>query len=185
MNQLARLDGVALSLHGVVLYQTQSVHDDRGSLGVVYRADWALPLSVQWNLVASNANTLRGFHVHQHHADWLFAVGCQLSVGLLDMRLSSPTYRQSTVVDLTPFNGMLSIPPGVGHGFYNRGAATHCYATDEYWDPADEFACRWDDPQLGIDWQAEDPLLSERDRSAGSLAQMELLFAAATPTEPD
>jgi dTDP-4-dehydrorhamnose 3,5-epimerase len=34
-----------------------------------------------------------------------------------------------------------------------------------------ESGIRWDDPEIGIDWPVKDPVLSERDRSAQTLAE--------------
>ena len=73
--------------------------------------------------------------------------------------------------------GALLIPPGVGHAFVSAEPTTHLYATDEYWDPTDEFGCRWDDSALGLDWPPiHEPLLSERDAASGSYAQLEVLL---------
>jgi len=30
----------------------------------------------------------------------------------------------------------------------------------------------WDDPDVGVDWQVSDPLLSERDKTAPKLAEV-------------
>jgi dTDP-4-dehydrorhamnose 3,5-epimerase len=50
---------------------------------------------------------------------------------------------------------------------------TFCYGVTSYWDPEeDELGCRWDDPDLGLDWQLTAPVLSERDASAQPLAQL-------------
>ena len=43
---------------------------------------------------------------------------------------------------------------------------------DAYYDGADEFGIAWDDPDLGISWPTADPILSDRDRSNPSLAQV-------------
>jgi dTDP-4-dehydrorhamnose 3,5-epimerase len=42
---------------------------------------------------------------------------------------------------------------------------------DRYFDGTDEWGIAWDDPELGIDWPAADPVISERDRSNPSLAE--------------
>ena len=35
----------------------------------------------------------------------------------------------------------------------------------------------WDDPELAIEWPISDPILSERDRNAPSLAEIEPTLA--------
>jgi dTDP-4-dehydrorhamnose 3,5-epimerase len=42
----------------------------------------------------------------------------------------------------------------------------------EAWDPHDDDGCIWSDPDLGLSWSVQDPLLSERDEAAGSLADL-------------
>ncbi len=141
---------------------------------MVSRQDWQLPVVLQWNLVRSAAPVVRGFHVHLRHVDGLFVAAGTLHVGLRDLRIASTTYRQAEVITLEPFSSGLVIPPGVGHGFLSADPAVHLYGTDEYWDPADELGCRWDDPALALHWPAiAPPKLSERDSAAGTLAQLE------------
>lgn len=156
---------------GVVLRDLISHRDERGCLTEVFRATWAgeEPF-IQWNFVESNPNTLRGVHVHPVHADYLVAIEGCLLLGLHDLRKWSPTYRLSCLVEMQgdQLQGAF-IPPGVAHGFYFADKTRYVYGVTDYWNPSDELGCRWNDPQLGIEWPAADPLLSERDREAPSL----------------
>ncbi|MGH8499716.1 MAG: dTDP-4-dehydrorhamnose 3,5-epimerase family protein [Methylococcales bacterium] len=45
----------------------------------------------------------------------------------------------------------------------------YLYSVSNYWDMNDELGCRWNDPDIGIDWPADTLCLSERDRNAPSL----------------
>lgn len=133
----------------------------------------------QWNAVVSEANTLRGVHVHARHRDYLVVVQGRLTAGLHDLRPDSPTYRQSALVDLSGEHvSALLIPTRVAHGFYVHEPSLYLYGMDAYFDPADELGCRWDDPALGLAWPCEDPVLSERDRAAASLAALEARLGA-------
>ena len=58
----------------------------------------------------------------------------------------------------------LFIPPGVAHGFLAVTDLTLGYLVDRYFDGSDEWGIAWNDPELGIDWPATDPVLSDRDR---------------------
>ncbi len=134
---------------------------------------------VQWNFVTSRPNTLRGVHVHPQHTDYLTVTQGSLLVGLHDMRHWSPTHAQSTFVTLRAEEPQaITIPPGVAHGFYAAATADHVYAVDRYWDPADELGCRWNDPQLGLEWPADNPSLSPRDAEAGPYAALVERLAA-------
>jgi dTDP-4-dehydrorhamnose 3,5-epimerase len=148
----------------------------------LYREDWRLPIEpIQWNLVSTRANTLRGVHVHPRHFDYLCVLAGELLLALHDMRPHAPTYRLSVQLLLSPDTRPTAvIPPGVAHGFYFRSETRYCYAVDHYWNPAEELGCRWDDPELGFAWPSADPLLSVRDASAPSYADLARALAAAT-----
>ena len=51
-------------------------------------------------------------------------------------------------------------------------SADFFYKCDELYSPADEKVLRWNDPELGIDWGADAPLLSPRDSEGKSLKQL-------------
>jgi dTDP-4-dehydrorhamnose 3,5-epimerase len=148
---------------------------------VLYRQDWNLPTEpIQWNLVCSRANTLRGVHLHVSHFDFLCVLDGELLLALHDMRSQAPTYRLAIQIRLSPeaSKGVV-IPPGVAHGFYFESETSYCYAVDHYWNMADELGCRWDDPELGFAWPTASPLLSERDANAPSYADLARAFSAA------
>lgn len=139
---------------------------------------------VQWNFVASRPNTLRGVHVHLRHADYLTVARGDLLIGLHDMRPWSATHGQSAFVTLSAEKPeAITIPPGVAHGFYAAETTDHIYAVDQYWDPADELGCRWNDPQLKLDWPADNPGLSARDAEAESYALLAQRLVALHATQ--
>ncbi len=159
---------------GCALFDFSTHGDSRGALTEMFREEWQTGIQpVQWNFVRSNANVLRGVHVHVVHSDYLVCTGGTMLLGLVDVRPDSPTHRLSTVVTLSGDAMQAAlVPKGVAHGFHFPGPATLCYAVSHYWNTVDEIGCRWDDPDLGLDWDVVDPVLSERDRTAGSAAEM-------------
>lgn len=148
--------------------------DHRGDLTELFRAEWRLgPAPVQWNFVRSRANVLRGVHAHSRHDDYLIALQNRLLLGLKDLRRDSPTHDLTSLVELAGERlSAIHIPHGVAHGFYFPSDALYIYAVSHYWDLSDELRCRWDDPELGLSWPTTSPLLSEADRSAGTLSAM-------------
>jgi dTDP-4-dehydrorhamnose 3,5-epimerase len=148
--------------------------DERGALTEIFRKDWLdVPTPVQWNFVQSEANVLRGVHVHVTHIDCLVPLHGRMLVGLNDLRGDAAGRNQGELVELSADDpSLLMIPPGVAHGFYFAGPASFVYGVSHVWDPVnDEFGCHWSDPALGIPWPAEcvSPWLSARDEKAGSL----------------
>lgn len=171
----------------IVIRQLTTHPDDRGSLTEIRRDSWGDgPAPVQWNLVHSAADVVRGVHVHPTHDDYLVVVGGTMYLGLQDLRRDSPTYG-AAVVEVLGGQGRVTaayVPSGVAHGFHFPEPSTHVYGVTHYWNLADELACRWDDPDLGFRFDTTSPLLSDRDRAAGSLAEMEATYRAALATSP-
>ncbi len=162
--------------HGVSLRPLTPHVDARGTLVELHRDTWEDNRPTppkQWNAVSSVANTVRGFHCHADHTDCLILVRGHMRVGMRDLRPDSPTTGLALVIDLTEQDPQrLVIPPGVGHVFHFPVDSLHIYGMDFCWSMKDEAGCRWDDPGLELPWTIRDPLISERDREAGSLAQL-------------
>ena len=153
---------------GVSLRRLASEHRSESETTELYRRDWQMDVvPVQWNLVSTRPNTLRGVHVHTKHWDYLHVISGEMLLGLHDMRPRSPTYMLSVLQRLAGDRpSSIAIPPGVAHGFYFATPTTYCYAVSHYWNPSDELGCRWNDPMLGLAWPATEVLLSPRDADA-------------------
>ena len=163
----------------------QAHRDPRGSVMELFRGSWpepGEPAPQQWNLLQSQANVLRGVHVHASHADWLVVLQGSLHLGLCDLRAESAQYLQGQLLTLRADEpALVMIPPGVAHGFYFDGPAMAVYGLSEPWSSQiDDLGCRWDDPLLGIAWPAScvAPVLSARDRDAASLTALLAQLAA-------
>jgi dTDP-4-dehydrorhamnose 3,5-epimerase len=150
--------------------------DRRGSFLETYRREWLPPGTremVQSNISRSKVGVLRGPHFHRRQADYWVVLEGRAFVGLIDLRDGAPDAgsRQQLMLDSTEPQG-LYIPPGVAHGFYAETDVVLLYMVDAYFDGADEFGIAWNDPDLGIAWPSTDPILSDRDRSNPTLAQV-------------
>jgi dTDP-4-dehydrorhamnose 3,5-epimerase len=160
-------------IEGVVRYPLEPHRDERGALVEIYRDSWTPNVSTaQWNYVRNRANVLRGFHCHVRHTDLLAMIDGSMVLGLKDLRTDSSTHDVSEVIVLHPAIDLVMIPPGVGHGFYFPEPAMLLNAVSHTWSKEDELGCRWDDPDLDLEWGCRDPVISERDRIAGSLEQL-------------
>ena len=72
----------------------------------------------------------------------------------------------------------LWIPPGFAHGFcVVSDSADFSYKCTDFYSPACERGIAWNDPDLGIPWPVESPLLSAKDAQAPRLADAPLLPA--------
>ncbi|CAN7178184.1 dTDP-4-dehydrorhamnose 3,5-epimerase family protein [Rhizobium rhizogenes] len=159
---------------GVKLHKLTSHEDSRGSFTEIFRNSWDLGVApVQWNIVRSEANVLRGVHVHREHADYLVVIEGEMVLILHDVRQDSATGGSTIVVRLQSSDlHMAVIPVGVAHGFYFPIPACHIYSVTHGFDGTDEFGCSWQDTQLGLAALCDAPALSVRDSTAGSYEQM-------------
>ena len=157
--------------------------DHRGSFTEAFRREWDMGIDpVHWNVVKSNAGTIRGVHVHPRHTDFLVVTSGTATIGLRDLREGSSTHQRSSTFVLTGERlSALLIPPGVAHGFLFHEPTVTVYAVSHYWDTDDELACHWADPDLGIAWPFSPSLVSVRDDEAGTLSE---LVAQLAPLQP-
>jgi dTDP-4-dehydrorhamnose 3,5-epimerase len=158
--------------------------DNRGDLTEIYRNEWHdTPLPVQWMVSRTKANVLRGVHAHARHWDYYCVAEGEIIVGVHDLRPAAVATRQSAMRRLTSRRlEMLVIPAGVAHGLYSPGDSLLIVGTSTYYNPADDGGCRWDAPELNLDWPCSTPELSARDREAGSYAELRTWLLTAAPT---
>jgi dTDP-4-dehydrorhamnose 3,5-epimerase len=176
---IAVVDGGLDLPQGVAVHELDCIADHRGSIVELDRRSWHpddVPL--QWTLCRSGPGVLRGPHLHKQHADRLVVLDGALVVGLVDVRRECSTPGLRSTFALAPLR-VLTIPPGVVHGFYSQTATTSLNATSHEFDPADDLEVRFDDPDLGLEWPTTDPLLSTRDRDAPTLSVLLERSAAA------
>lgn len=167
----------AVGIAGAQLLPLAAHVDERGSLTEIYRRSWlegARGEAVQANLSSSRPGVLRGLHWHRRQADYWCVLSGVAHVALVDLREGSPTSRATFERRIDagerPFG--LAIPPGVAHGFYAETEVSLLYLVDSYYAGDDELGLAWDDPALGFTWPTTSPIVSERDRSNPSLAEV-------------
>ena len=86
----------------------------------------------------------------------------------VDIRKDSKTYGQHFSIELNEKNKKIFwIPPGFAHGFIALEADTifHYKCTGLY-NKSSEDRLIWNDPELGIDWGVENPIVSEKDQES-------------------
>lgn len=140
--------------------------DERGTLREVWRGS-RQPVTVRQVLATtSRAGALRGMHYHLRQADLCYVPAGGVFMALVDLREEPHTKEEFRLAD----GESLFIPPGVAHGYVAEQDATVCYLLTEEVDGSDEFGFRYDDPAVGIRWPVAAPILSPRDRDAGTFA---------------
>jgi dTDP-4-dehydrorhamnose 3,5-epimerase len=174
------------SLPGVLILEPRVFGDERGFFMESWNARTFCEATgveisfVQDNHSRSVRGVLRGIHyqVVKPQGKLIRAVAGSVLDVTVDLRRSSPTFRQWVAVQISAENRrQVWIPPGFGHGFLVQSeVAEIVYKATEYWHPEHDRCIRWNDAELGIDWRlgATTPLLSAKDAQAPSLRDGEI-----------
>ena len=172
---------VETRLEGVVAVEPAIHGDDRGFLVETYsEKTWAdagiTTLFVQHNHSRSVRNTLRGLHFQTTpgQAKLVRCVRGRIFDVAVDLRRGSPTFGQWEGHFLDDeAHRQLYVPAGFGHGFCVLSEiADVSYLLSSLYDPATESGIAWNDPDVGVEWPVDEPLLSERDTQAPRLADV-------------
>jgi dTDP-4-dehydrorhamnose 3,5-epimerase len=124
---------------------------------------------VQDNFSSSNKGVLRGLHFQNppYSQGKLVQVitGLALDVAV-DLRRNSETYGQHVKVLLSAEKrNQFWIPEGFAHGFIALEDNTiFSYKCTNYYNPQSEVTILWNDRNLKIDWQIDNPIISPKDK---------------------
>ncbi len=172
---------IQTSIPDVILIQPQVFRDARGFFLETYQADKFAELGirdtfVQDNHSRSSRHTLRGLHFQFRHAQ---AKLCRVVRGevldvAVDLRRDSPTFGRWVSAVLSDENmRQIYVPVGFAHGFVVLSdEAEFLYKCSDIYDKEGEQGIHWADPDLAIDWQVSQPLLSEKDARNPRLADI-------------
>lgn len=164
-------------IEGLVLIETKKFHDSRGHFFESYQQEKFRKFIneeiefVQENESCSKKNVIRGLHfqIPPYSQGKLVRVpfGKVLDVAV-DIRTNSETYGKHLSVELSAENGLqLWIPEGFAHGFVAlEDYSLLSYKCTNYYNKESEDAIIWNDSTINIDWQVNQPILSEKDNNA-------------------
>ncbi len=142
-----------------------------------YRQEAGIDLPfVQDNHSRSGRGVLRGMHSQRSRPQGKLvrvARGEVFDVAV-DIDPRSATFGKWVGVTLSDENcRQFWVPPGYAHGFVVLSEiADFEYKCTDYYDPGDEIGVIWNDPDVGIEWPLQNPLLSAKDQKLPSLAQL-------------
>jgi len=136
---------------------------------------------VQDNQSLSHKGVLRGLHFQNppYAQGKLVRVitGAVYDVAV-DIRKNSPTYGKYFGAELSEENKlMMYIPEGFAHGFLTlRDNTVFSYKCTNLYNKASEDCIKWDDKTIGIKWDVENPVLSEKDLNGKEFASYKSQF---------
>jgi len=177
---------IETKLKGVVVLQPKVFEDARGYFYESYNANLFRNAGLDLNFVQDNQSlsqkgVLRGLHFQNN--PWAQGKLVRVIKGsvfdvAVDIRKSSATYGQWFGLELNETNKtMLYIPQGFAHGFATLEDNTiFSYKCTNFYNKASEDCLLWNDPDIGIDWNIANPLLSEKDLQGKRLKDFVSLF---------
>ncbi|MFT6165705.1 MAG: dTDP-4-dehydrorhamnose 3,5-epimerase [Vicingaceae bacterium] len=175
-----------LEIEGLLIIRPAVFEDDRGYFFEAFNAAKFKQAGlranfVQDNLSKSSKDVLRGLHFQNppHAQGKLVSVlrGAVLDVAV-DIRKNSPTYGQHYSIILSEKNKtQFYIPSGFAHGFKTLEDNTiFSYKCTEGYNKESEGSIKWDDQELGINWEVKNPIVSEKDQIAPSFKELNSQF---------
>ncbi len=164
------------SITGVCVIELERQTDERGFFSRAWCAEEFEAHRLRAGFVQANISlskkkgTLRGLHYQIKPREEVKLIRCTKGAiydVALDLRPTSPTYRQWAAVELSAENyKMLYVPEGCAHGYLTLiddtevfYPATQCYAS-EY-----ERGVRFDDPAFEIKWPINVEIISKKDKA--------------------
>jgi dTDP-4-dehydrorhamnose 3,5-epimerase len=169
------MDILELELPGLKLLKPRLYADERGFFLESYRASLYASLGIDCSFVQDNRSyskkgTLRGMHFQRKpgQAKLVSVIEGEVFDVAVDLRQESPTFGKWMGVYLDGKScQQLFIPVGFAHGFCVLSENAHvAYKVSAPYDPEEEKGFRFDDPEIGIEWPIEHPLVSLRDLAA-------------------
>jgi len=171
---------------GLLVIKPRIIQDERGYFFESWNEDTARGAGIFYSFAQDNQSmsvkgVLRGLHfqIPPFEQGKLVRVisGSALDV-VVDLRSKQPTYGKHFKIILDDHRkAMLFIPPGFAHGFKTLEDNTvFFYKCTKVFNPKHDRAIRWDDPDLNIDWETSQPILSEKDRNAPFFAEFKSTF---------
>jgi dTDP-4-dehydrorhamnose 3,5-epimerase len=171
------------SIPGVLVFSPTPHRDARGFFSRTFDAAVARKAGVdpeafvQDSLSRSRRGVVRGLHVRVGRGEGKIvrcSSGAIFDV-VVDLRPDSPAYRDWLSFDLDgDSQKSVYIPPGCAHGFQAlTEPADTSYRIDREHDPSDDLTIAHDDPELAITWPIPVTIMSESDRRAARLSELD------------
>jgi dTDP-4-dehydrorhamnose 3,5-epimerase len=182
------MEATTVSIPGVIVFTPQPHLDRRGFFSRTFDAEVARRAGVdpaafvQDSISRSSKGVIRGLHVRVGAGENKLvrcSAGAIFDV-LVDLRPSSPTFRQWLSFDLDgDTQRSLYIPAGCAHGFQAlTEPADTSYRIDRGHDPSEDLTIAYDDPELEVPWPLPVTVMSDSDRTAQPLRLLTVELSA-------
>lgn len=179
------MEFIKTAIEGLIEIKPRVFKDERGYFFESFRKELFAENGITEDFVQDNQSystkgVLRGLHLQRDP----FAQGKLVRViqgkvldVAVDLRPGSPTFgKHETLVLDTTQNNMFYVPPGFAHGFITLEDAIFSYKCTNNYNKASESGIIWNDTDLSINWQLENPIVSEKDIELPSFKEFQEKF---------
>ena len=177
---------IKTSIKDLLVIRPDVFKDERGYFFESYNKERLAKEGLTMNFVQDNESksakgVLRGLHFQKppYAQGKLVRVvkGSVMDVAV-DLRKGSPTYGKWESVVLSEDNKLqFWIPEGFAHGFVTLEDETvFNYKCTNIYNKESEGSLLWNDPDINIDWNIENPILSEKDKVSPLFKNFETPF---------
>ena len=171
----------------VKIIKPRVFEDDRGFFFETINVNNLKKQGIDFSVVQENCayslkkGTIRGLHFQNDPNAQAKIVRCVKGSVMdyaVDLRKGSPTYLKHVKVLLSEENKLqLYIPKGFAHGVISLSDDTMIeYFADNGYAPESDRSIRYNDPQINIDWEIEELILSEKDKNAKLISESDCNF---------
>lgn len=163
----------ATSIPGLFRLERSTIEDERGFFREVFHMDELEKVigfefkPVQMNHSYSLPKVIRALH-GENWNKLVYPVSGEMFAAVVDIRPDSEAFGKFETFTFSNKNRFaLFIPRGLANSICVTGeeAVDYIYLVDKYYGGSDTRAVAWDDPDLGIAWPIENPIISERDKN--------------------
>lgn len=178
---------IKTEIEDLYIIKTKVFEDSRGWFTESYSAKKFKDKGIDIKFIQDNHSlskekgVLRGLHFQLNPQAQSKLVRCtrgSIYDVAVDLREGSTTYKEWVGVELNSENKkQFLIPKGFAHGFLTLSDNSEVqYKVDEYYAPEYDRSIRFDDPEINVDWGINNPILSEKDKSAPLLKNSDCNF---------
>ncbi|MDH5379872.1 MAG: dTDP-4-dehydrorhamnose 3,5-epimerase [Cyclobacteriaceae bacterium] len=178
------MEFIKTGFEGLIEIIPKVFHDSRGYFFETYRKDLFQKEGITTEFIQSNqskskANVIRGLHLQfppYAQAKLVRVItGAVLDI-VVDLRKNSKTFGQHYKCLLTEEkNNMLYVPEGFAHGFSAIKDSVFHYMVNNVYNKESEYGILWNDSTLNIDWEIENPLVSDKDKNLHNFEEFKII----------
>ena len=171
-----------MQIPDVILIKPKVFEDERGFFMETYKKEDFEKAGIKGDFIQDNHSkskhgVLRGLHFQREPYAQAKIVRCvrgEIYDVAVDLRKDSPNFGRYVGIILSEFNKyQLYIPRGFAHGFVVLSeVAEVVYKVDNIYAPDYEGGLIWNDPDVGIEWPIDKPILSEKDKKWSTLNEL-------------